>query len=72
MTNYTYTNQKQIRSAFVDLAKECDIDIKLTRGSNPITQNKQNATTRSIFVDFVDNLQKNGDISEALAGRVTL
>lgn len=36
------------------------------------TQNEYNATIRSLFVDYVDMLQRDGQISEALASRVTL
>ncbi len=36
------------------------------------TQNDYSATIRSLFVDFVDSLARSGEISEALAQRVTL
>jgi len=36
------------------------------------TQNEYSATIRSMFCDFVDNLARSGQISEALASRVTL
>lgn len=35
-------------------------------------QNQYNATIRSSFVDFVDSLRRDGQISENLANRVTL
>ena len=35
-------------------------------------QNRYNATIRSAFVDFVDYLARDGQISENLAFRVTL
>lgn len=35
-------------------------------------QNEYPADTRMAFVDYVDSLARSGDISEALAGRVTL
>jgi hypothetical protein len=35
-------------------------------------QNQYPADVRTAFVDFVDYLQKHGQISEALASRVTL
>lgn len=36
------------------------------------TQNEYSATIRSLFVDYVDALARNGDINETLAGKVTL
>ncbi len=36
------------------------------------TQNEYSATIRSLFVEFVDSLARNGEITEALASRVTL
>lgn len=35
-------------------------------------QNRYNATIRSAWVDFVDMMEKDGQISEALASRATL
>ncbi len=35
-------------------------------------QNGYGATDRSAFVEYVDTLTKNGDITESLAQRVTL
>ena len=35
-------------------------------------QNSYPCTVRSVFVEFVDHLQKSGVITEKLAGRVTL
>ena len=68
----TYTTQKQIRAAFWR-----DNSDRLTRkqrtmtGRTP-TQNDYPADTRCAFVDYVDMLQRDGQISEALAERVTL
>ena len=59
------TTQKQIRAAFWQ-AHPHYIQI---RG---FTQNEYNASIRCAFVDYVDFLQKSGEISEALAYRVTL
>jgi hypothetical protein len=36
------------------------------------TQNEYSATIRSMFCNFVDSLARSGQISEALADRVTL
>jgi hypothetical protein len=64
MRSYTYTTQAAVRAEFwVNLASEP------VRGW---TQNDYPANIRRAFVDFVDSLEKNGDISEALAYRVTL
>lgn len=38
----------------------------------PKTHNEHNATTRSAFVEFVDALAREGRITEAVAGNVTL
>ena len=35
-------------------------------------QNRYNATIRSYFVEYVDCLERNGEISESLANRATL
>ena len=63
--------QKQVREAFWEAhplfdhqAREAGIRFK--------SQNHQCATVRCAFVDFVDSLARNGEISESLAYRVTL
>ena len=71
---YTYTNQKQVREAFW---RECSnlpgLNITPRRIRNYAgTGLMHNTDTRCTFVDFVDALARNGDISEALANRVTL
>jgi hypothetical protein len=65
------TNQKQVRAAFWNqlpdyLEGEARIFVKGRR------QNQYPTDTRCAFVDFVDMLARNGDISESLAQRVTL
>ena len=35
-------------------------------------QNRYNATIRSCFVEYVDSLNKGGDITDSLANRATL
>jgi len=67
----TMTNQKQIRTAFwesfphfEEQAREAGIFSK--------SQNYHCATVRCSFVDFVDYLQKSGQITESLANRATL
>lgn len=65
---YAYTTQKQVRAAFwaQDGSKlyGCPAAWK--------TQNDYPVGTRMHFVDFVDALARDGQISEALAQRVTL
>jgi hypothetical protein len=39
---------------------------------NPRPQNSQPCDTRAAWVDFVDQLQRNGEISEKLADSATL
>jgi hypothetical protein len=68
---YTYTNQKQVRAAFWEQFPEFEIEAR-DRGTLSKRQNEQTVDTRCAFVDFVDALARNGDISEALANRVTL
>jgi len=65
------TTQKQIRRAFwgafphfAEQAREAGILSK--------PQNEHCATVRCCFVDFVDSLERGGEISEALAARATL
>lgn len=70
----TYTTQKQIRAAFweahPDLKRRVvDLGAGLYR---PATQNEYSTDTRCAFCDFVDALNKNGEISDQLANRATL
>jgi hypothetical protein len=68
------TNQKQIRAAFW----EAFPDLPRRRYRYSWNPNDKTAElvfpidTRCAFVDFVDQLQREGVISEALAERVTL
>jgi hypothetical protein len=71
LKGHTMTNQKQIRAAFwaayphlAEQAREAGI---LTK-----PQNFHCATVRCMFVDFLDSLQRDGIISDALADRATL
>lgn len=64
-----YTTQKQIRAAFWDLADPMNGD-GITRRKLP--DGDYSTDTRCAFVDFVDHLARNGDISEQLARRATL
>ena len=65
------TTQKQIRAAFWAAFPELEAHaLKWQIKTAP--QNRHNAETRQAFVEFVDSLQKGGEISVALAQRVTL
>ena len=65
------TNQKQIRAAFWAAYPHFDEQARAA-GIRSKRQNEHCATVRCTFVDFVDSLRRNGEISEALASRVTL
>jgi len=68
------TNQKQIRAAFWEAFPD------LPRRRYRYSPNRSDKTaqlvfpidTRCAFVDFLDQLQRDGTISEALAERATL
>ena len=69
-----YTTQKQIRELFWEM----NPDLSKKRHRYSWNQNDKSAElvysidTRCAFVDFVDYLQSTGQITEALANRVTL
>lgn len=70
--SYTYTTQRQVRTAFWQAHKGI-AGITPRRITNYAGTGKMhNTDTRCAFVDFVDALSKNGDISAELADRVTL
>lgn len=66
---YTYTNQKQVRlafwEAFPNLSRRTIKDYSGKGKMHP-------TDTRCAFVDFLDQLARNGDISQSLADRATL
>lgn len=62
--HWQYTTQREIRSAFWEANPNASR--KRGRDGDYLTD------TRVAFVDFVDALARNGDISDALAQRVTL
>lgn len=65
------TNQKDLRASF--WAAHPDFEFQAREAgifSKP--QNYHCATVRCAFVEFVDSLARNGEISEELAFRVTL
>ena len=61
------TTQKQVRESFWNAFPEFKSEYKKT-----YTQNQYRTDIRCSFVDYVDSLAKNGEISEKLAQRVTL
>jgi hypothetical protein len=61
-----YTTQSQLRKAFWEEHPECE------RMRKPGRQNNQVTDVRVTWVDWIDCLQKNGQISEELACRATL
>ena len=63
------TTQKQVRAAFWREAEE-NYPYRVTK--RRLSSGDYSADTRAAFVDFVDVLHKSGEISEALAQRVTL
>lgn len=69
----TYTTQAQVRAAFWRGHPRV-LRAYVNGPRRPILapQNQQPVDTRCAFVDYVDALSKNGEISEALADRVTL
>ena len=74
MSKYLYTSQKQVRAAF--WRENPGVVRRRVDGlhGQPVTarQNQQPADTRAAFVVFVDQLERNGTISERLAAMVTL
>lgn len=69
---YTYTTQAQVRAAFWN-DHQCIAGISKRKIRNYSGNGTMyNTDTRCAFVDYVDMLSKNGDISESLASRVTL
>jgi hypothetical protein len=62
-TQPTYTTQKQLRAAFREQFPQ--LNHRRTRG-------EFDTDTRCAFVDWIDSLARNGDITEALAFRATL
>lgn len=67
---YRITTQTALREEFWSSFPE--LKRRTNRRGNPLPQNQQPDDTRMAFVDWVDHLQKSGEISERLAERVTL
>ena len=65
----TYTTEEEVCEAFFDTFPEYK---QLEQYHKGVKQNQYPATVRCAFVNFVDMLSKNSDISEDLARSVTL
>ena len=65
--DYTYKTITEIRNAFWDINPEFQPERRSRK-----RQNDYRTDIRCSFVDFVDSLQRDGQISEKLAYRVTL
>lgn len=65
------TTQKQIRDSFWEAYPDFEFQAR-EAGIFSKRQNHHCATVRCAFVDYVDSLARDGQISEKLANRVTL
>lgn len=65
------TNQKTLRAAFWAAYPDFEFQAR-EAGIFSKRQNHHCATVRCSWVDFVDSMQKSGQISEKLAFRATL
>jgi hypothetical protein len=70
-TRYTITTQKALRLAFWEAHPDFDHQAR-EAGIRSKPQNEHCATVRCAFVDYVDNMNRCGVISDALAQRATL
>lgn len=67
---YRFNNQTELREGFWE--EFPDLACNRNRAGNPKRQNDQPTDTRCAFVDWIDQLERNDEISEELAERVTL
>lgn len=65
------TTQQQVRAAFWRTVDDYNAQPEVPR-FNLLRKKPYNTDTRCAFVDYVGALQRDGEISEALAQRVTL
>lgn len=70
--SYRITTQAELRREFWQTHAHLPRRYRSPIDPRPSPQNQQPADTRCAFVDYVDSLQKGGDISEQLADRATL
>ena len=66
-----YTTQKQIRKAFWQHLKEENPKL-YAKGKRSKRQNDQPTDVRCAFVQFIDELAKDGQITEEMNQKVTL
>lgn len=71
MTNTTIKTQTQVRENFWEFLREVNPGLA-SKYRRTKRQNDYPTDIRVNFVDYVDNLRRNGEITEALAYRVTL
>ena len=65
------TTQKQIRAAFWEAHPAHEAHARKWE-LKTAPQNRHNAETRAAYVDFLDHLRRNNEITEALAARAPL
>jgi hypothetical protein len=63
--------QAQVRKAFWEMLKETNLEL-YSKGKRSKRQNEQVTDIRCTFVDYVDNLHRDGIITDKLANNVTL
>jgi pyruvate dehydrogenase complex dehydrogenase (E1) component len=70
---YTMTTQKQVRDAFFASTGTVKRLVRTpTKHYRLMRQDEYPTDIRCLFVDYVDQLARSGEISEQLASRVTL
>lgn len=75
MMPYRITTQRDLRAAFWAQTQHKRRFVCSNMGKRQFrakTQNEYPAEVRTAWVDFVDHMEKSGQISEALAQRATL
>lgn len=75
--SYEITTQRAIRKSFWTYVAEVNAEIRSCGApgrllGRKLSSGEYDTDTRTAFAEWVDVLQKNGTISEALAQRVTL
>ena len=67
----TMIYQHEVRHSFWQYLKEVNPEL-YAKGKRGKRQNEQVTDIRVMFVDYVDSLRRDGQITESLANRVTL
>lgn len=65
------TTFKEMRRQFWQMLKEVNPTL-YKEGKRSKPQNEQPADIRCMFVDYIDNLARSGEITESQAKRITL